>query len=210
MNVHVMMEYVGNHIMKTLRFSRLSFIATCLLLGGCITSPLTPAFPDLTFVHLSPIFLDVARIEIVEAYTPPLKKPNVEHEFSITPSEAVRRWSDHRLISAGVNNVARIIIRNASVVEIPLERKEGLVGLFTVDQVARYDGTLDVSIEIRSDLGAQRSFVRAYAKQSRSIGEEITLNARQVLFYEITEGLIGNLDVELEKGIRAHMAPYLL
>ena len=181
-----------------------------LLLAGCAVPPPSPTLPELTFAHLDPIRLDVGKIEIVDEYVPPLKAPNVEHEFPVAPAEAAQRWGRDRIIAAGTSGVARIVIRNAGVIEVPLEKTAGLTGLITVDQAARYDGTLEMLIEIRSDRGTQEAFVRAFANRSQSVPEDITLNERQAVFYELTEGLIGDLNAELERNIRQHLARYLL
>lgn len=185
-------------------------VVVVLLLAGCAAPPPTPTLPELTFAHLGQIRLDVGKIEIVDEYVPPLKAPNVEHEFPVAPAEAAQRWSHDRIIAAGTSGLARIVIRNAGVIEVSLEKTTGLTGLLTVDQAARYDATLEILIEIRSDRGTQEAFVRAFASRSQSVPEDITLNERQAVFYELTEGLIGDLNAELEKNIRQHLAKYLL
>ena len=193
-----------------LRCPRFLLAVLVLLLAGCAAPPPSPTFSELTFAHLGTIRLDVGKVEIVDEYVPPLKAPNVEHDFPVAPAEVAERWGRDRVIAAGTSGVARIVIRNAGVIEVPFEKTEGLTGLITVDQAARYDATLEILIEIRSDLGTQEAFVRAFANRSQSVPEDITLNERQAVFHELTEGLIGDLNVELEKNIRQHLARYLL
>ena len=49
---------------------RLALLTACLSLGACNTPPERQDFPDITFVHLAPFKLDVAHVEIVQAYRP--------------------------------------------------------------------------------------------------------------------------------------------
>ena len=62
-----------------------------LALGGCASQvPVKP--PAVSFGDHSPIALDVAVIDVVEQYRPPMAKPNVEHLAINPPGQAVRRW----------------------------------------------------------------------------------------------------------------------
>ena len=56
----------------------------------------------------------------------------------------------------------------------------------------------------------RNAFATARATYSRTVPEDITVNDRLRIYYEITEALMRSLDVELEKNIRQHLAPYLL
>ena len=177
-------------------------------LAACETAaPKTPA-PQLSYTDLPSIRLDVTKIEIVDEYLPPLKAPNVEHEFPISPSEAVERWARDRLVAGGRDRVARFIIRYAAVTEAALKKKTGLTGLLTTDQSERYDGRVAVTLEIRSDRGFREAFADATSEHSRTVPGDASVNQREKIFFEITERLVRELNAEIERQIAAHLSPF--
>ncbi len=195
-------------------FSRLvSSALVVLALAGVVsacTVPLPePVYPQLTYGHLGAIRLDVAAVEIVEVYIPPLTPPNVEHEFPIAPAAAARRWFEDRLQAVGAAGLALAVVREASVVEVPLKKTTGVTGLVTKDQSERYDAKLVMEIEIRSAVGDREAFVRAVATRSRSVPEDITLNDREQVFFELTEALMNDINAQLLNQINQHLVKYL-
>lgn len=178
-------------------------------LAGCETVVPQPRFPELSFSHLRPIRLDVARIEIVSEYRPSTAKPNVEHLFPVKPEAVVRRWAKDRLWPAGPAGVARMTIKRAGVVEVPLKRTSGLRGMLTTDQSERYDGVIEVEIRIFGAGGKQRGIVRSRAERSRSVAEDITLHERETVWFQMTEAMMNDLNSSLEKQIRSHLQAML-
>lgn len=193
---------------------RPAVVTACLLamtvLAACEATGPRPNVPELSYTSLGAIRLDVAKIEIVDEYIPPLRRPNVEHEFPISPAEAVQRWAQDRLVAGGRQRSARFIIRNAAVHEVELKKKTGLRGLLTSDQSERYDGRVAVTLEIRSDRGFRDAFADAAAEHSRSVPEGLSINEREQIFLEITERLVRDLNAEIENQIAAHLGPYRL
>ena len=195
-------------------FSRLVSSALVVLalagaMSACTEPPPEPLYPQLTYGHLGTIRLDVAAVEIVEVYEPPLTPPNVEHEFPITPAAAARRWFEDRLEAVGAAGLALAVVREASVVEVPLKKTTGLTGLVTKDQSERYDAKLVMEIEIRSAVGDRAAFVRAVASRSRSVPENITLNDREKVYFELTEALMNDINAQLLNQINQHLVKYL-
>lgn len=186
-------------------------VAAILLVAatGCATPAPAPA-PQLGYAHLGPIRLDVAGIEIVDAYLPPLREPHVEHEFPVSPAEALLRWAQDRLVAAGRERRARFVIRDAAVREVRLPRKKGLRALLTTDQSERYDGRVAVALEIRSGRNFRDAIVEAVAERSRSVPEDASVEERERVFLQITEDLVASLNGEIEKQIAAHLAAYRL
>ena len=70
---------------------RTIMIAMLIALAGCETAVIPRSFPEQTFRHLPPISLDVAKIEFVLFFEPPLKAPHVEHEMPVPPHKAIER-----------------------------------------------------------------------------------------------------------------------
>ncbi len=188
-------------------------ILSCLgvFLAACTTVAPAPGFPDLTYGHLPPIRLDVAAVEIVDAYSPPLRDPNVEHRAPAQPAVAARRWAEDRLVAAG-NRGGRAVytIRDASIIEIKLEPTSGLKGVFIKDQSERYDARLAVELAIFDATGSQRGNATATATRSRTVPENVTLNERERIWFQMVEGMMADLNRELEKAIGQSLSPFTL
>ena len=190
---------------------RLAVAAVLLVAAAGCATPAPAPEPQLGYAHLGPIRLDVAGIEIVDAYLPPLREPHVEHEFPVSPAEALQRWAQDRLVAAGRERGARFVIRDAAVREVRLPRKKGLRGLFTTDQSERYDGRVAVALEIRSQRSSFRdAIVEAVAERSRTVPEDASVEERERVFLQLTEDLVASLNGEIEKQIAAHLGAYRL
>jgi len=192
-------------------------LAACLGgLAACTNPPDPVRVPDLTYAHLGAIRLAVARIEIVDAYRPPLAPPNVEHRMPAAPAATLRRWAQDRLAAAGGPGsaaAARFVIRDARVTETELPRTEGLRGLFTTDQGQRYDLRMEAALEVL-DAGSGASggvagSVSALATRSRTIAENASLDERERLWFAMVEEATSALTAELERRMRQTLARYL-
>jgi len=178
-------------------------------LSACATTAPGPSFPEITFAHEPKIRLDVARVEFVQQYIPPQQSPNVEHLFARRPSAVVRRWAEERLEPMGITRVARVTLLDASVIVVPLAKKEGLSDLFWKEQTERYDATLEVKIEIIDANGKQLAFARGVAKRSQTVGEDISPNQRRQVWFELTEAVTKDFDAEMERVIRKYLTQYV-
>lgn len=184
-------------------------LALVVLLAAC-TTPLPPAPKlELTYSHLDPIPLAVGRIEIVEDYVPPLREPNVDHLIPVSPTAAARRWAEDRLRSKGGERRAQFVINRAEVIETKLPVERGVRGAVTVDQAARYDATLAVTLEIRDDRGFRVAFASAEASRSATISENLTLRERDLFMFKLVEELVADLNDELEARIGEFLGAYV-
>lgn len=180
------------------------------LMAACSTTVSRPAVQTQDFAGQPPIVLSVARVEVVEQYQSPLKEPNVEHSFPITPSAAFKKWAAERLKAEGQNDSLRVTIEDARAVRVPLPRTEGIEGMLTTDQVERIDATLSVLIEVVNNGGITQSFITAKAQRSRTLPEGLSLNERDRVYQEITESLVNDLNATIEQNIRQTLAKYVL
>lgn len=186
-----------------------SLLAAVFILSGCAAQVEKPGFSQISFAHLPPINLNVARVEVENRYVSPATRPNVEHEFPVSPAAAASNWGRDRLKAVGQSGVVRVIVRRASVVEVPLKRTTGVKGAFTKDQSERYDAVIDMMVEIRDANGDLRVTAESTAKRSRSVSENISLNGREKVWFEMTEAMMGDLNASLEVQIRKHMNRWL-
>ena len=179
------------------------------VLAGCETTLPTNEFPDLRYNHLPPIRLDAVRVEVVEQYKSPGARPYVEHEFPHRPAALAARWATDRLKATGTRNLVRLIVLQGSVVEVPLARTGGVKGVFTIDQSEKYTGTLAVRVEIIDPGGQQLAYVRSQATQARTVPEDITLADREKIWFRMTEAMMNDLNLSLERQIKQHFTSWL-
>ncbi|WP_119677321.1 hypothetical protein [Indioceanicola profundi] len=155
-----------------------------------------------------PITLDVASIEVDDQYVPPMRDPHVEHVIPVSPAEAVRLWTQDRLRAGGSQGTARVVIRNASVMEEPLERTGGIRGWFTKDQSERYTGRLQVEIVVEN--GGFQGTATTNVARSTTVPEDVSLAEREKVMLELVRNLARDLDSQLEPAIRQHLFPVLI
>ena len=179
------------------------------ILASCETTLPLNEFPELRYSHLAPIRLDAVRIELVEQYKSIGARPYVEHEFPHRPATIAARWATDRLKAVGTANVVRVTILKGSVVEVPLARTTGVKGVFTIVQSEQYDGTLAVRIEIIGPGKRQLAYVTSQATVSRSVPEDITLADREKVWFRMTEAMMNDLNLSLERQIRQHFKSWL-
>jgi len=178
-------------------------------IGGCETNVPPRKYPDLRYTHLPPIRLDAVRVDVVRKYRPTAAKPHVEHEFPVQPATVATNWARDRLQAAGVGNIVRATVVDAGVVEVPMKRTTGVTGVFTTDQSERYDGTLEIMIEIIGPDGRRLAMVSSKASRSRTVPENITLANRETAWFRMTESMMNDVNLALERQIREHFRPWL-
>ncbi len=184
--------------------------AAACAVAGCETPPSPRTYPELSFSHLPPIRLDVARIDVVAAYVAPGMAPHVDHLFPRIPRDVVARWGRERLLAVGHLGEAFFTINDASAVSIPLPRTTGLTGLLTQDQSDRCDLRIAVTLEVYRPLPAASGEVRAEVKRSRTMAEDLTLNEREAAWFQMTEQAMRELDSTLAAAIRDKLAPFVI
>ncbi len=204
------MPVVAGRLGLLVGWSSLPVVGLLLFLASC-AQPLPPSPKlELTYSHLGQIRLDVAEVEIVENYVPPLREPNVEHLIPVSPAQATRQWATDRLFAAGTGRRAHFVIDQAEVIETNLPVETGVRGALTVDQSRRYDAVIGVVLEIRDDRGFRLAFASAKAVRSQTISENLTLRERDLLLYQMVEALIADLNRELEGKIDEFLSAYML
>ena len=182
------------------------------LLASCRSSPPGPAFAALTYAHKGVFRLQVERVEIATDYAPPMRRPNIDHEAPVSPLETMQRWARERLQAVGgPEHFARFVVRDASLKESELPRTSGVRGALTTDQAERYDLSLSAAIEIRQTrAGFVDSNIEARTTRFRTVKEGITLAERDRSVYELIEQGMNDIDAELDRQLRSHLARFVV
>ncbi len=191
------------------------FLVLLLLLAGglsaCNTPPTREPFAKLTFGHLPPYRLAVARVDVVDGYRPPLAPPNVEQMFPASPAGTAAQWGHDRLQAAGGTARAVYTVLRGDAIETHLAGDEGsgLFGDFTIPQSERYDLNIAVRLQIIDPSGRVTATVNANATRSRTVAADATLNDRERVWFDMTEQAMNDLNASLEKSIPLYMQAYL-
>jgi hypothetical protein len=178
-------------------------------LASCQATAPTLVFPELTFQHMKSLSLNVAKLETMSSYRPPMSAPNVDHLFHTSPAGALGRWAEDRLRAVGKNGFARFTIIEASVAETQLDMKKGIIGAFTKDQSERYDAVLEAKLEIFDDSDLSVGFARAKVTRSVTVREDSSVNQREQAWFHLTEELVRDIDAELQKNISMYLSRWL-
>jgi hypothetical protein len=195
-------------MVRSLRLVVLLFVGA--LLGSCTTADPVQRLAPFRFDDKPPLRLLVANLEVQSRYTPPLRAPNVDHQFPITPENAMRQWAKDRLVpSGGSQAVARFIVLDASVVEEALPRTSGVRGALTTDQAERYSAKAEAVLEIADPSGRVIGTTEARVSLSRTVPEGVTLNEREKFWYTLTGDLIAQFDREMEATVRRYLVNWL-
>ncbi len=184
--------------------------ASVAAVAACDTAPPVQRLPEISFAGEAPITLDVGQLEIVSEYKPPGRLPNYEQMMPVSPEAAAIRWAKDRLRPMGRSGYARVVIKNASVIQTPLKTDKGFTGMFKEEQAFRYDGTLDIDVQILDDRHMPLADVTAQATRSRTTGEGITVNERDRDLYEISEALIKDVDSQMDGLIHTYLARWVM
>ena len=177
-------------------------LSSLALLAACDTPPMRQSFATLTFQDRPPIRLDVAQVEIVQGYKAPGVAPHVDHLFPQKPADVAATWGRDVLQAAGERGMATYTVLDASATETALPRSTGLTQAFKTEQSDRYDLHIDVKLEIGNPLLATTGFVTAAANRSQTVAEDMTLNQREAVWFQMTESAMRELDGKLEAAIR--------
>lgn len=177
--------------------------------AACSTPPAAPQLPPLTYNALPPIRLDVAQVRIEQSYQAPGTAPHVDHLFPQIPAQVAAQWARDRLQAGGQNGEAVFTVTDASATDTSLPRSQGLAALTTVDQTNRYDLNIAVRLQVTSGDGMRHGTVQASAARSQTVSEKTTPEQRQVVWYQLTQQTMNDLNVKLEREIGAHLAGFL-
>lgn len=184
-------------------------LACPLLAVGCATPPPERPRLDLRFVTRVPLTLAVGGVRVESGYVPPMAAPNVDHEFPVPPIRALRAWAGDRLRAIGGTDRAVLVIEDAGARRRALPTDRGVTGLFKQEQSDRWEARVAARLEIRDARGGVLAQAGATVTRAVTTPEDITLNERDLVWYDLTGAMMADFDDVMERNIRRHMAPWL-
>lgn len=196
--------------MNARHFRLVVAVAAALMASACQNAkPPMQKLPEISFVNLRPFQLDVGQLEIVSEFVAPGRSPHVEHLMPVSPEGAAQRWAQDRLRPVGRAGSARVVIKDAKVVEVPLAIDKGFSGAFKKEQEIRYDAALAVAVQILDARGMVQGETVAQATRSRTVAEGITLNERDRVLYDISESLAKDIDQQMAQLIQTYLGRWV-
>ena len=180
------------------------------VLGACAAPPPPPDFPPISFAPRGTFRFEAQRLEVAFEYQAPLAPPHVEHLFARTPEATLRLWAAERLaVSGRGERFVRFVVTDARVTETDLPRTQGIRGAFTTEPAQRYDARIECAVEVRQQRGNFRDgLASAAATRSRSVLDNISLNDRERVWYDMTREMMRDIDAELQRQIEASLTRF--
>jgi len=77
------------------------------------------------------------------------------------------------------------------------------------DQSDRYDLALEVRIEAFNPILGKSGTVAERVTRSQTVLEDLTLNQREVVLYNMLDAAMQDLDARLDAGIRQYLGPLI-
>lgn len=195
------------------RLSRLGLLFVALLAGGlaagCDTPPQRQRFPGITFQHMTPFKLDVAQIEIESAYRSAEHPDDNGAEYPELPEKLVADWARDRLQAVGQRGQTTFTIVNARAVRVPLPRSSGLDAALKKEQSDRYELAITVKIEAGNPLLGKAGALTETVTRSQTVAEDLTLNQREVVLFNLLDSTMKDLNARLEQSIPQYLAPLI-
>lgn len=193
-----------------MRFAAVCLAATLALAGCAAPPPERLTLPDITFEQSPTLIFAASRVESLTDFQPSFAAPHIEHMLAQPPARVAERWARDRLRhDASQPNTVQVHIRDASVIEQDIAKTPGLRGNFTTDQVARFEVSIAITIELRNERGFRLGEVTGTAKRSNTLSEKATLNDRERLIHDLIRQTMIDVDAQLEKNARAYMPLYV-
>ena len=184
----------------------LGMVLLALAVTACHTPPKRQSFPDITFQHLQPIRLDVANVQIVDAYQPDPAN-DIGNQFPEDPAKVARQWAEDRLLAVGQQGQATYTITLAKATQTPLTRSQGMTAMTNKDQSDRYDLAITVNLEVIA--GGKSGQVTAQAARSQTVREDMTLNQREGVFFNLLDVTMKDVNAQMEQLIPQYLGGFV-
>ena len=158
------------------------------MLAGCADDAPPASYPPPSYDYLTPLRLNVGRIEIDDSWAPRGAARRVEHLAPVTPREALRRMAEDRVLAGGTAGRAVFVIEDAGIIRGP----------------RNYEAALSVRLDMADDAGNRLGQATARVVQVRPVRGESERAVRDDLYAFVRE-LMNEMNVEFEFQMRRAM-----
>ena len=162
------------------------------LLTACGGPAVPVTFAPLGWDYLPPLKLNVAVIDIDDAWKPAPGKRDRGFLAPTPPVDALRKMAEDRLVAVGNSGRAGFVIDDASIVQ----SRENYVATFAVH------------LDVGTSDGTRSGFAAARVLRSRNIKNDSPEGVRAEL-YDLVKQMMADMNVEFEYQIRRSLHAYL-
>ena len=155
---------------------------------------------------LPEIRLNVAEMQVIPAYASPRRKPHADHRMTASPQKVAVDWARANIRAVGRQDRARVIVLDASVVEVPVKGKSGFLRR---GPDRRYDAKLTIAVEIRSDAGDLIGNARVTATRSQEVLKGVRGDRLQLIWRDLSERLVRDASNELKRQMQARLGRFM-
>jgi hypothetical protein len=160
----------------------------------------------------APLRFDVARVEVVQAYAPPQRPPNLEHRMMVSPLAALDDWARRHIEpAAGSRDDSAVVfvIEDASVVVEKIRSRKSLIESLIRDDAEKFTLRLAVTLQVRDRLGTTLGGTSAEASAWRTAPESMKDADRSAMLHDLLIAAMDNLVPAFEANARAYLARFL-
>ncbi len=160
----------------------------------------------------APLRLDVARIEVIQAYAPPQRPPNVEHRMIVSPLATIDDWGRRHIEAAAPgrdDSAAVFVIEDASVIVEKIRTRKNILESLIREDSDKLTLRLAVTLQVRDRLGATLGSTSAEATAWRTVPESMKDADRSAVLHDLLIAAMDNLVPAFEANTRAYLARYL-
>lgn len=175
-------------------------------LAACSSEPVRTPPLQLDYTGLGKIYLNTQDVRIINRASGALARPTqLAHQFQPQLAEAVTKWAQDRLQATGTMGHATFIIKEASLVEQPLQTDAGMDSWFTRQQASKYLARVEVVLEAQSPENSAHASAKAYSVYAITLPEDPTDAEKNQAYRQLLDGLMHNFNDKFENAIRKDM-----
>jgi PBP1b-binding outer membrane lipoprotein LpoB len=181
------------------KVQKIAVVALVLVLAGCAGSTEVKYVKPITFAGEPPIRLNVAKIEVVDDYVPPMRLPNVEHAAPTPPYTAVRQWANERLQAVGTTGYAQVLIEDAHITQ----RRVG-------EAQTEYSGRINVIIEAHgADFTQPAATAEVTVQRALTTDQDKSLADKEGVWDQLVRLMMTDFDNGMSGAITANMGGFV-
>jgi Lon protease-like protein len=153
----------------------------------------------------------VAEIAFVPAPAASGRTPHIEHRAPFPPADVLGEWAKSHLVAAGSRGSARFVVREATIVAVPLrERTANWRDWFRRQPIERFDGAVEIALDIRDVSDRVVARIEARATQSVYLMDDWKPGDREKRLATLTEQMVGAALRRLAERTRAVAPAYVM
>jgi len=185
------------------------FLSIILLLSACSIDRMPPPI-KLDYTNMDRIYLNTKDLRIIDrSQNTPKWEPYIGHKFSPTLTDALYRLAGDRLQAIGENGNAKLIIKDANVIEQKIEPQNEISTFFTRQQSLKYIGRAEIALEAQAKNGTL-NIATASAVYSTTLLENPTNAEKYHAYTKLLDNLIKEINSQLNVAINRHMKNFII